>query len=70
MNNILTVPFCFVVLDKLYCNLYATCKFRELNQVTITQRYKINVYVDFEGSLTANREDNIYYGNSVCYEIG
>ena len=21
--------FCFVVLDKLYCNLYATCKFCE-----------------------------------------
>ena len=22
------IPFCFVVLDKLYCNLYVTCKFR------------------------------------------
>ena len=29
MNNTLTILFRFVVLDKLYCNLYVTCTFRE-----------------------------------------
>ena len=28
-NNMLTIPFCFVVMDKLYCNLYVIFKFRE-----------------------------------------
>ena len=30
VNNTLTTPFCFVVLDKLYCNLYVTCNFVSL----------------------------------------